>query len=733
MTYALAIDVGTTFTAAAVWHDGRAEVVPLGNHNNAVPSVLFLRHDGVMLVGDAADRRAVGEPGRVAREFKRRLGDRVPVMLGDRRFTPQQLTGEMIAWVLAKVTERLGRPPGYVILTCPANWGEYRRQRMTEAAEAAGLSGAELLSEPHAAAVYYAAGERLEPGALVAVYDFGGGTFDAAVLRKTEHGFELCGDPAGEDELGGVDIDQAVIDRVAAAMGTHWSALDSADPAVATAVAQVRASAVQAKEALSADLEAAVPVVLPGLTRQVRVTRAELEEEVRPQVQRTIETLERAIEQASVTPDQLHAVLLVGGASRMPLISELIAAELKVPVSVDAHPKFAVCLGAAIAAAPRVDDGTAATPAPAAAVASTGPEQTLPPGSGAEAPPPVPPRHRPVRWLALALAGLVAAGGVLWGLDAARAWRSSPSRPTAGPTTVVPRPNPTWTELPAALTTFESAGVASFRGRLWVAGGFDERRAALTSVLVYDPGRKSWSEGPPLPEPLTHAALVTTDKDLLLIGGYRNNTTNPISTVRRLDLGTSRWVEEPALPAPLGAGAAAWDGRRVVYAGGVGADRRPSAAVLALQDGTWRRIGTLPRAREHLATASDGRGRVWFLAGEVNTGGPTPRKKVFSEVDLVQGGSVRRVGQVATARGSVAGFWSRSTGPCVAGGRNEAGVLLPQVECLGAGGRSTSLQPLPTARHGLGVAVLDGVAYAVGGGVSGRHSTELGGSLRLPR
>jgi hypothetical protein len=116
------------------------------------------------------------------------------------------------------------------------------------------------------------------------------------------------------------------------------------------AVAQVRANAVEAKEALSSDVEAAISVVVPGTSRQVRLTRVELEEMVREPLLVTVAALQRALQAASVTPRQLHAVLLVGGSSRMPLVAELLAGELGAPVAADAHPKFAVCLGAALVA-----------------------------------------------------------------------------------------------------------------------------------------------------------------------------------------------------------------------------------------------------------------------------------------------------------------------------------------------------------------------------------------------
>jgi molecular chaperone DnaK len=401
MTYALGIDVGTTFTAAATWRGDRAETVALGDHANAVPSVLFLREDGVLLVGDAAARRAVAEPGRVAREFKRRIGDPVPLLLGGVEHTPQGLTAAVIGWVAAKVTELEGSPPGHVTLTCPASWGAHRRGLMTEAAGLAGLHDVGLLTEPSAAATYYATQERLAPGSVVAVYDLGGGTFDATLLRKTGGGFELQGAPVGDDSLGGVDFDQRVVDHISAWLGTTWSGLDLADPATLAAAAQVRANAVEAKEALSSDVAVGIPVIVPGRTTEVRLTRGELEDMIRGSLQRTVAALRRAVEDSGVATGELSAILLVGGSSRIPLVSELLANEFRVPVVTDAHPKFAVCLGAAIAAAPRLG----APPAPVVPVAVLVP---APPGPSSE-----PAADGPTVEVDLAGRGLTEPGDVL--------------------------------------------------------------------------------------------------------------------------------------------------------------------------------------------------------------------------------------------------------------------------------------------------------------------------------
>jgi actin-like ATPase involved in cell morphogenesis len=355
MGYVLGIDVGTTFTAAAVWRAGqpRPEAVPLGDQATAIPSVLLVRSDGALLVGDAANRRALTEPGRVAREFKRRVGDRVPLMVGGEAFLPHTLVAMLLRRVIDQVAEQEGERPAKVVVACPANWGEYRRQLLTDAAAEAGAGDVALVSEPVAAAVWYASQERLADGALVAVYDLGGGTFDAAVLRTAGDGFELLGEPAGDDSLGGIDFDQVVIDHLAATIGPAWTALDLSEPATLRAVAQVRAHAVAAKEALSSDLEVEIPVIVPGVSREVRLTRAEFEDGIREQLDQTVTTLRRALADARVRPQDLHAVLLVGGSSRIPLVSGLIAAEVGAPVAVDTHPKLAVALGAATVAAPR--------------------------------------------------------------------------------------------------------------------------------------------------------------------------------------------------------------------------------------------------------------------------------------------------------------------------------------------------------------------------------------------
>src|SRR5215213_1461243 len=128
MGYRLGVDLGTTFTAAAVDGGAGPEMVGLGNRALQVPSVVFLGEDGSFLAGEAAERRGVTQPERVVREFKRRIGDTVPLLVAGQPFSPQALTAKLLTWVVQVVSERRGGGPELVVLTHPANWGGYKRE-----------------------------------------------------------------------------------------------------------------------------------------------------------------------------------------------------------------------------------------------------------------------------------------------------------------------------------------------------------------------------------------------------------------------------------------------------------------------------------------------------------------------------------------------------------------------------------------------------------------------------
>jgi molecular chaperone DnaK len=345
-----------------VWRDGRAETVGLGTRAPVVPSVVVLRDDGEFLVGEAAERRAANEPQRVAREFKRRLGDPTPIMLAGTPVSADALMAKQLRWTTDKVTELEGGPPAGVAISHPANWGDYKKDLLGQAIRQANLDGVVTLTEPEAAAIHYASQERVPPGSVVAVYDLGGGTFDASILRKTEAGWDILGEPEGIERLGGIDFDEAMFQHVVSSLGDAFEDLDPDDATAMAAVARLRRECVAAKEALASDTDASVPVMLPSLQTEVRVTRSEFEDLIRPALTESVAALHRALRTAGVEAGDVTAVLLVGGSSRIPLVAQLVGAELARPVAVDAHPKHGVALGAAITAA---DAGGATTGAQA--------------------------------------------------------------------------------------------------------------------------------------------------------------------------------------------------------------------------------------------------------------------------------------------------------------------------------------------------------------------------------
>ncbi|WP_433363897.1 Hsp70 family protein [Actinoplanes sp. CA-142083] len=386
MTYGLGVDLGTTWTAAAVRRGDKVEVLRLGGRRHEIPSVIFLPPSGPVLVGEPAARRGEEQPGRLAREFKRRVGDPVPLLVGGSPYPAHALLARQLEHVLAVATAAEQGPPASVVLTCPANWGPYKRDLLEQSARLADAPRVVLRSEPEAAAISYAASEHMADGDVVAVYDLGGGTFDAAVLRRTASGFELLGSPEGIEQLGGADFDEAVFDHVIRLLPPDRLTGDDAE--LLPALTRLRRDCVDAKEALSFDTEVMIPVALPGLHTRVRLTRREFEEMIAPALQETVRALARALRSANVAPDQLRVVLLAGGSSRIPLAGALVGEAFERPVVVDPDPEHSIALGAArlTGALPTPAPARPAPAAPAPAAPAPAPPVSASPAPAAPAP-----------------------------------------------------------------------------------------------------------------------------------------------------------------------------------------------------------------------------------------------------------------------------------------------------------------------------------------------------------
>ncbi|HUR74507.1 MAG TPA: Hsp70 family protein [Sporichthya sp.] len=385
MGYRLGVDLGTTFTAAVVHRPGATPtVVPLGDRAAAIPSVLFLGADGTVLMGEAAERRALTEPERVVRRFKRRIGDETPLLVGPggNGFTAHAIAARMIALVCDRVAEQEGGAPESIAVTVPAAWAAHKKELLAAALVREGLLGVTLVSEPVAAALAYAGTGRLGAGTTLAVYDFGGGTFDAALLRAGSEGrFSSLGSPTGLPNLGGIDFDDAVLAYVLGTAGPQTPGVDSDEALHVTAMGRLRRECVEAKEALSADTTVTVPVLLGAAQTSVRLTRGEFEAMIAGAVEETCTALEAALVSAGLTRNNLDRILLAGGSSRIPLVTQLLSARYPgVTLERDIDPKLAVAIGSVLAleqatraggrhAAPRPVTESAAALLPAAPVA----------------------------------------------------------------------------------------------------------------------------------------------------------------------------------------------------------------------------------------------------------------------------------------------------------------------------------------------------------------------------
>lgn len=349
MGYRLAVDLGTAFTAAAIVNGSAPVMVGLGSRAMQVPSVLFLAEDGSFSVGEAAERRGVHQPDRLVREFKRRFGDPVPILVAGVPFSPESLMARLLSWVVSETTTRQGEAPEQIMLTHPGSWGPYKLELLDQMVALAELAPVQYCTEPVAAAVNYAARAKVVSGDRVAVYDLGGGTFDACVLEKRDEIFVILGTAGGIQHLGGSDIDQALMQLVLDAAGLRLDDADLEDPAMIVGLTRLRRECIDAKEALSTEMDATVPVALPQLTTSVQVKRVELEARMRPALIDTVAALRRTLASAGVTSGELRAIVLVGGGSRIPLVSELLRRELpEVPLSLDTHPKHDIATGAAL-------------------------------------------------------------------------------------------------------------------------------------------------------------------------------------------------------------------------------------------------------------------------------------------------------------------------------------------------------------------------------------------------
>ncbi|GAA1880472.1 Hsp70 family protein [Asanoa iriomotensis] len=420
--HALGVDLGTSNTVAVLrWPDGRTRPL-LFDGQPLLPSGVLLDEGGRLHVGHDARRLAQADPARYEPNPKRHV-DTPGVLLGDHEVATVDLLAALLAAVAHAAVEAVGYLPP-ATLTYPAAWGPQRRQILTEALARAGWpAGTTLAPEPVAAARYFAEVLRrpVPVGSALAVFDFGGGTVDIAVVRN--EGPDPTGRArfsvvaaGGVAELGGLDLDAALVEHLGHTIaGTDPAAWERLRNPVNAAQWRDRRrfwdDVRGAKEMLSR--AAVAPVAVPGVEKAVHLTRDELERLANPLLRRAVMETAAVIAAANLRPDQLAGLFLVGGSSRVPLVARMLHADLGVAPTVLEQPELPVAEGALAELRVAHIPAQAAAPVPVAAGPVSGvptsPAPTSPPPAAPWSPPPAiaAPKRRVPRKLVISAAAFV--------------------------------------------------------------------------------------------------------------------------------------------------------------------------------------------------------------------------------------------------------------------------------------------------------------------------------------
>ena len=344
------IDLGTTNSEVAVVQDGKARVL-LVDGDPILPSVVGLADDGRLLVGQAARNQWVLAPERTVRSIKRKMGQDVTVPLGDQTLRPQEISA-MILRKLKEAAEReLGVPVNKAVVTVPAYFNDSQRQATREAGSLAGLEIVRILNEPTAAALTYTPSPTGSERFLV--YDLGGGTFDVSIVQAEAGVFEVLASH-GDTQLGGDDFDELLLTHLADEF-LELFGFDLRSTPVARA--RLLRAAEAAKRRLSdhpfTRIEEEFIAEKDGvpLHLNTEISREEFEALIRPSLDRTLDCVQKALDDARLTASRIDRVVLVGGSTRTPLIGNLLEERLGQPASREVHPDLCVALGAAIQAA----------------------------------------------------------------------------------------------------------------------------------------------------------------------------------------------------------------------------------------------------------------------------------------------------------------------------------------------------------------------------------------------
>ncbi len=365
----IGIDLGTTNSLVAYMEKDRPVVIPGEDGANLVPSVVALDENDQIIVGNAARKYLIETPERAVYSVKRLMGrgvediqdelklfpfrladDLAPgevlrIKLGNKTFTPPEISAFILRQLKRNAERYFAAPVTKAVITVPAYFNDAQRQATKDAGRIAGLEVLRLVNEPTAASLAYGLDQKKD--GTVAVYDFGGGTFDISILKLHEGIFEVIA-TNGDTHLGGDDIDNLLI---AIALDDVQGDLGIDARRNAEIVQAIRKAVIDAKIALSSNEATTLDVELPGAKRyQRQITREQFEQLIQPVVNRTVGPVKQAIKDAALSVQQIDEAVLVGGSTRIPLVRKLVEEMFQRKPHADLNPDEVVALGAAVQA-----------------------------------------------------------------------------------------------------------------------------------------------------------------------------------------------------------------------------------------------------------------------------------------------------------------------------------------------------------------------------------------------
>jgi len=347
------IDFGTTNTLCA-WMDGEIPIIiPNGRGERATPSIVAVADSKELLVGSSARNQALADPESALFGVKRLLGKKHSVDFGGQTCAPEEAAAAILSRVRHDAERFLGFEIDRAVITVPARYGDPQRRALRDAAKRAGMKAERIMNEPSAAALARAwASSSDDTERLVLVYDFGGGTFDATVLKARGGSCSVLSSE-GDDVLGGMDIDAAMFKDAGARFQEEYGINPSSDPYLSRLLVDL---CEKAKIELSVSDEATVAIPFlqgpSGLVHpSVRFDRDRFEHIVKPYIDRTLSLVDKVLDSASTKASDIGALVLSGGSSRIPLASRLLAEKIGREADPRINPDEIVALGSAVEAA----------------------------------------------------------------------------------------------------------------------------------------------------------------------------------------------------------------------------------------------------------------------------------------------------------------------------------------------------------------------------------------------